>query len=571
MNKETRELLEKHFDTAFDAPDGIKKLRELILTLAMQGKLVPQDPNDQPASELLKEIEAEKKRLNKEGKIKKTESLTPIKTGELPFSLPPKWEWVRFGDIAIIERGGSPRPIKAYLTNATDGLNWIKISDTDQGGKYIIGTKEKIRPEGLAKTRMVYPGDFLLTNSMSFGRPYITQIEGCIHDGWLRISPPNSLEKDYLYNLLSSSFVRKMFEIAAAGAVVLNLNSEKVRFLPIPFPPKGEQQRIVEKIDQLMARVDELEKLRNERQEKRLKIHAAAIDQLLSAKSDADFAAAWGFITGNFDSLYSVKENVAELRKAILQLAVMGKLSKPLDTDSPVLAIIEKIILEIKKDKEIKASEKDFAFSLLNKSKKRIKNNRVILKTRAFCSFITKGTTPQANELLEVGEIPFIKVYNIVNNKIDFEYRPTFVSDSTHKTKLKRSKIFPGDVIMNIVGPPLGKVAIIPSHYPEWNMNQALAYFRPRANIFNRYIYYLLTTHSILKSAIREVKGTAGQDNLSLEQCRDIEIPIPSVEEQHRIVDKIDQLMTLCDTLEQRLTNATEKQASLLNSLMAKV
>ncbi len=232
-------LLEQHFDTAFAAPDGIAKLRELILTLAMQGKLVEQDANDPPASEVLKEIEAEKERVSHEGTKtrRKDKKFLPITAEEVPYELPQGWEWVRFGDIAVIERGGSPRPIKAFITDDPDGLNWIKIGDTDQGGKYITSTNEKIRPEGLVKTRMVYPGDFLLTNSMSFGRPYITKIKGCIHDGWLRISPPESLEKEYLYRLLSSSFIRKMFEAAAAGAVVLNLNSEKVRELPIPLPP----------------------------------------------------------------------------------------------------------------------------------------------------------------------------------------------------------------------------------------------------------------------------------------------------------------------------------------------
>ena len=150
---------------------GIKKLRELILELAVRGKLVPQDPNDEPAYELLKRIAAEKAELVKQGKIKKQKPLPEISEDEKPFELPEGWEWVRFGDISEIERGGSPRPIKDYLTTDEAGLNWIKIGDTDIGGKYISSTDEKIKPSGLHKTRMVYPGDFLLTNSMSFGRP----------------------------------------------------------------------------------------------------------------------------------------------------------------------------------------------------------------------------------------------------------------------------------------------------------------------------------------------------------------------------------------------------------------
>jgi type I restriction enzyme, S subunit len=122
---------------------------------------------------------------------------------------------------------------------------------------------------------------------------------------------------------------------------------------------------------------------------------------------------------------------------------------------------------------------------------------------------------------------------------------------------------------MNIVGPPLGKVAIVTDQYPEWNINQALAVFRPLAGICSKYIYYMLTSKLVLKSVLLEVKGTAGQDNLSLEQCRNLLIPIPSIEEQHRIVAKIDQLMALCDNLEQQINAASHKQTALLNAVLA--
>ena len=194
----------------------------------------------------------------KEGKLKKQKPLPSITDKEKPFKLPEGWEWVLFGEISEIERGGSPRPIKSYLTDDKDGLNWIKISDTDQGGKYITSTVEKIRKDGLHKTRKVYPGDFLLTNSMSFGRPYITQIEGCIHDGWLRISPPNEFCKEFLYHMLSSPLMKRSFQKSAAGAVVLNLNSEKVRATAIPISPVGEQHRIVTKVNELMTLCEQL-------------------------------------------------------------------------------------------------------------------------------------------------------------------------------------------------------------------------------------------------------------------------------------------------------------------------
>jgi len=241
---------------------------------------VPQDPNDEPASELLKKIRAEKDRLIAEGKIKRDTSVSPLPDVEAPFALPAGWEWVRFGTIAGIERGGSPRPIQSFLTDSDDGLNWIKIGDTEMGGKYITSVREKIRPEGLSKTRKVYPGDFLLTNSMSFGRPYITQIEGCIHDGWLRISPPSSLDKDYLYLLLSSAFIRKFFEAAAAGGVVQNLNADKVRGVPIPLPPIVEQARIVARVESLRRLCADLRQRLAARQTTQAHLAEALIDEV---------------------------------------------------------------------------------------------------------------------------------------------------------------------------------------------------------------------------------------------------------------------------------------------------
>ena len=237
-----------------------EKLKKSILQEAIEGRLVPQDPNDEPASVLLDKIRKEKARLVKEGKLKKKDLVeTPISEDEIPFEIPESWEWVRLGNVSEIARGGSPRPIKEYLTESPDGLNWIKIGDTDKGGKYINSCKEKIKPEGLKKTRMVHPGDFLLTNSMSFGRPYITNIEGCIHDGWLMISPyAGAFDQSYLYYVLSSAFAHKQFNSKVAGAVVQNLNSDKVAESLIPLPPLAEQHRIVAKIEELFARIDNM-------------------------------------------------------------------------------------------------------------------------------------------------------------------------------------------------------------------------------------------------------------------------------------------------------------------------
>ena len=242
-----------------------KKLRQKILDLAIHGKLVPQDPNDEPASVLLERIRAEKERLIKEGKIKRSRKTTKTSDAtcdeqEVPFEVPSGWVWCSLGEVNDIARGGSPRPIKDYLTNSKNGVNWIKIGDTTKDGKYINSVKEKIRVEGVIKSRMVHKGDFLLTNSMSFGRPYILNVDGCIHDGWLVISPIGKVySSDFLYYLLSSSFALNQFVEVASGGVVSNLNSDKVADTVFPLPPFAEQLRIVEEVERWFKLIDIIE------------------------------------------------------------------------------------------------------------------------------------------------------------------------------------------------------------------------------------------------------------------------------------------------------------------------
>lgn len=161
------------------------------------------------------------------------------------------WQTKILDDLCEIARGGSPRPIKQYLTDAIDGVNWIKISDATASSKYIYRTKEKIRPEGVIRSRLVHEGDFLLSNSMSFGRPYIMKTSGCIHDGWLVLSDKSGLfDQDYLYYFLGSNAAYRQFDERAAGSTVRNLNIDLVRSVEVPLPPLPEQKRIVAILDE---------------------------------------------------------------------------------------------------------------------------------------------------------------------------------------------------------------------------------------------------------------------------------------------------------------------------------
>jgi type I restriction enzyme S subunit len=169
------------------------------------------------------------------------------------------WLDRRLGEVCSIARGGSPRPIQKYLTTDPNGINWIKISDATASGKYIYKTREKIIAEGAGRSRMVHDGDFLLSNSMSFGRPYIMRTTGCIHDGWLVLSnTAQHLDQDYLYYVLGSGFVFQQFDRLAAGSTVRNLNIELARSVEIPVPPLARQRDIARHFDILAAETHRL-------------------------------------------------------------------------------------------------------------------------------------------------------------------------------------------------------------------------------------------------------------------------------------------------------------------------
>ena len=178
---------------------------------------------------------------------------------EIPFELPEGWAWERLGNVSTIARGGSPRPIEDFLTDDKNGINWIKIGDTEKDGKYILHTKERIKAAGLSKTRYVRSGDFLLTNSMSFGRPYILKTDGCIHDGWLVIGNIKTVfSQDYLYYALSSGFMYTTLSLLAAGSTVKNLKSDTVRSVLFPIPPLDEQERLARRLEELISFIDSI-------------------------------------------------------------------------------------------------------------------------------------------------------------------------------------------------------------------------------------------------------------------------------------------------------------------------
>jgi type I restriction enzyme S subunit len=168
------------------------------------------------------------------------------------------WVEKKLGEVCIVERGSSPRPIKDYLTESEDGVNWIKIGDTKNVEKYIYATKQKITKEGAKRSRFVDVGDFILTNSMTYGKPYIMKTKGYIHDGWFVLRLPDEINSEFFWYLLASPYTMEQFEYLAAGAIVKNISGDLVKKAILPIPPIGEQATIVEKMDTLSSQTQTL-------------------------------------------------------------------------------------------------------------------------------------------------------------------------------------------------------------------------------------------------------------------------------------------------------------------------
>ena len=527
-----------------------QQLKNSILQMAVQGKIVPQDPNDEPASVLLERIRAEKERLIKEKKIKREKNPSVIFKGadntpyekigdevrsladEVPFDIPDSWEWVRLGSICEIARGGSPRPIKQYLTDAPDGVNWIKISDSDIGGKYINRTKEKIVPEGVSKSRLVHKGDFLLTNSMSFGRPYILNVDGCIHDGWLVLSGYDGCyEKDFLYYMLSSRFAYYQFCDIVSGAVVKNLNSDKVAAALFPLPPRPEQLRIVK-----------------------------AIENVEPLFSDYDHA------ERNLTQLGTGFPKA--LKKSILQEAVQGKLVPQDPSDEPAEALLERIRAEkqrlIKEGKIKKDKHESVIFRRDNSHYEKRGSEEVciddeipfevppswalirlddigIYRKGPFGSSLTKSMfVPKGADT--------VKVYEQKNAiQKDHTLGTYYITRQYYESKMRSFTVEPGDILVSCAG-TIGETYVLPEQIELGIINQALM----RMTIFAPIDldYFLLYFDYVLKQTAKESsKGSAIKNIPPFEIFKKLILPLPPLEEQKRIVEKVRELESLCNSL----------------------
>ncbi|MCS0083562.1 restriction endonuclease subunit S [Vibrio alginolyticus] len=543
---------------------GIKKLRELIIELAIQGKLTANLDFKGSAKKNVEDAIVAKFNLSKERNIrgdKETYSSDRAK------GFPLHWETICVGQVAHV-LGGKRVPKGYKLSEQPTDFVYLRV--TDMKNQSIDESDLRYISEEVFKQISRYTintGDVYVTIAGTIGAvgtipPHLDGMSLTENAAKLVFS---GLSKKYLVTVLQSSFVTRQFNDAVNQMAQPKLSLNSIKHTCIPIPPLEEQEYIADKVDELMALCDQLEQQTEDSIEAHQVLVTTLLDTLTNSADADELMQNWARISEHFDTLFTTEESIDQLKQTILQLAVMGALSQPLNSDTPIDVHLDNIL---EQQKQL-ATAKEYSLieAEVLKAKNEISNNRVVLKARCFCNFITKGTTPSKNELLETGDVPFLKVYNIVNNELDFDYRPIFISNEVHTSKLKRSIAHPGDVIMNIVGPPLGKVAVLSEQYPQWNMNQALAVFKPVSSVFNRYLYYVLSCELTLRSVLSEVKGTAGQDNLSLEQCRDLLVPIMSIQEQQRLVCLVDSLWDYCDRLKKRMKSSQKTQLHLTDAV----
>lgn len=563
------ELLEQHFDTAFSAPNGIQKLRELILTLAMQGKLVPQEPKDAPTSQLRKEIEAEKKRLAKEGKIKAPKPLPVISSSDEPYALPQGWHWVRLGSVGNIFNGNSINATEKEAKYAgAKGLPYIATKDVGYGFDPLDYENGICIPVGEDKFRVAREGAVLIcAEGGSAGKKCgLTDRDICFG---------NKLFANELYGQIPSRFIlytylspvfRASFAAAMSG-IIGGVSIAKFVEIPIPLPPLEEQHRIVAKIDQLMARCDALENLRNEREQKRLATHAAALSQLLDTTGNGSAYDAWAFITQHFGNLYAVKENVAELRKAILHLAITGKLTAQRKDDLPVKELLKKIKSErsrllIRDAADVQIDSRNLSYS--------IPDSWALLPLDAtLISGPTNGYSPKAVDYET--KVKSLTLSATTSGVFKGEYSKFIADDIPASSDLWLQDgdilVQRGNTIEYVGVPAIYRGKPNTYIYPDLMMK-----LRVSTELDNDYVCFAMSAAPSRDFLRARASGTSGtMPKINQKALMRLPIPIPPLAEQRQIVKIIYKLMQQCDQLERQIDAVSLKTSELLNAVMAQV
>lgn len=546
---------------------GIKKLRELILELAVRGKLVPQDPNDEPASVLLERIAAEKARLVKEGKIKKPKALPEIDEEELPFDLPEGWVWGSIGYITEFVNG------YAFKSSdfASEGVGVVKIGDI-QDGEIVVDNMSRVSQhvvDGLNENLQVKSRDMLIamsgatTGKLGFNKTdeifYLNQRVGKFIT--------YLVDKEFLYYPLATKIAENLAK--AMGSAIPNISTKQINEITIALPPLTEQHRIVAKVDELMALCDQLEQC----SESQLAAHQTLVETLLATLTDSgdadELAQNWARLSTHFDTLFTTEASIDALKQTILQLAVMGKLVSQDPSDEPAAALLERIAAEKAQQVKEKKIKKEKPQPFISEDGRLFELPNGWVWSNIGETFLVTGglqKTPKRTPVLN--HYPYLAVANVQRGRLELDDLKRFEVTSE---ELERYRLMPGDLMVvegNGSENEIGRCAIWSGEVQDCLHQNHLIKCRPLSLDLSSWVLQTLNSPfgiAVMKSL---AVTSSGLYNLSVGKIRSIAFPLPPLKEQHRIVAKVDGLMALCDQLKSRLQTSQQTQLALAEALV---
>ncbi|NOT68291.1 MAG: restriction endonuclease subunit S [Methylophilaceae bacterium] len=453
-------------------------------------------------------------------------------------STPNGWEQTTLGELIEIIMGQAPPG--SDCNKVGTGTIFVKAGEFD-------AERPIVREWTTQPLKYAAHGDVLICVVGATAGKINLGIDCAIGRSVAALRPCNALEQHYLYYFLSSKVLTLRGDSTGSAQGVIS--KDDLSQIAFPLAPLPEQHRIVAKIEELFSELDKgIENLKTAQAQ--LKVYRQA---LLKHAFEGKLTAQWR--AENQDKLETAdallkriqQERAQRYQQQLTDWQTNGG-SKP-KAPKPLPPLTAAELAELPE----------------------LPEGWVYVRAEEIAGFITKGTTPSKELLFDGrGEVPFIKVYNLTKTGfLDFSIDPTFVSSETHNGFLARSKVYPGDVLMNIVGPPLGKISIVPNTYPEWNINQAIAIFRSDV-ISNRLLAAYLAHEKTVRSMMRKSKATAGQFNLTLEICRETLIPLCGQDEQKELELLIEAKLSEVEQLDQTLTTSLQQSEALRQSILKK-
>ncbi len=544
---------------------GIKKLRELILELAIRGKLVPQDTSEDPTSQLLKTIELNKLKLIKDKKIRKPKALPAIEEAELPFPIPSSWSYVRLNSIGDWGAGSTPkRSISEYYGGE---IPWFKSGELS--ADYIHTSEETVTERALEETSLRYNniGDVLIAMyGATIGKTSILNVRGTTNQAVCACTPFEGVANTYLLLLLKA--YKSRFIGMGAGGAQPNISREKIISTVVPLPPQIEQKRIVSKVEELMTLCDQLETQTEASIEAHQTLVKSLLETLTIAKDADELNESWQRISAHFDVLFTTEDSIDQLKQTILQLAVMGKLVKQDPNDEPASKLLERIAVEkeqLIKDKKIKKHKKPAPITEAEKPFD-LPDSWEWTPFGTLIQSFANGLYKPSKYYTDDGCIS-LRMYNIQQGKIVFDdaRRVEVTSEELETYKLEAN-----DLLINRVNSKelVGKTAIIPEHSEDLlyeSMNMRAKPFK--SYLSSEYLNIFMMSAIATKEIASFAKEAIGQASINQGQVSSIPTPLPPFNEQKKICGMVDSLFAICDRLNNEILSSKEIKSNLADSL----